>query len=335
MNFKSIGKIVKNSAKYAGAFISKNSPTILTIIGATGIVTAAVIACKSTVKKNDILEPINDEIVNEKELYESDNEHSEEEAKLYRKTIFDLYLKKGKEIVKLYAPSVIIGVASIGCFCASNHILNKRYSACIAACTTTERLFSDYRKRVVEDLGKEADKKYRYGIKTVEEEVPVLDKKGNPKLDKDGNPKTEKKTTKYVDRNKIDYDFSALFDEITTKQWDPNYEYNLYYLRNMQQHANELLKSRGYLFLNEIKQLLGLKIDEAGQDVGWIYIKDNPNGDNYVDFGLDEVVVINQITGYTSTPAEHMSPENNAVLLTFNCDGYIKDKIVMAQKIYD
>lgn len=337
MNLKAIGKTFSSTARYAGAAISKHGPAILTALGSIGVVTATVMACKATLKKDEAITEVKEAIDESREIFEEqiNDENAtvrEDVIKAYRKNIFDLYVKKGVILVKLYAPSILVGIASLSCFYTSKHIMNKRYSACLAACTTTERLFSDYRKRVIEDLGEEADNKYRYGIRTVEEDVPVLDKKGNPKLDKDGKPKTEKKVTKHVDRDVIEYDYSALFDEITTKQWDSNYEYNLHYLRQMQEWADERLKSRGYLFLNEVKQLLGLKVDEAGQDVGWVFMKDNPIGDNRVDFGLEEVVVHNGMEGRAM---DFMCEENNAILLKFNCDGYIKDKLMMVQKVYD
>lgn len=337
MKLNTIGKTFSNAARYAGLAVSKHGPAILTAIGSVGVVTAAVMACKATLKKDEAVAEVKEAINESKEIFE--NEINDENAtvgedfiKAYRKNIFDLYVKKGVILAKLYGPSILVGIASLSCFYTSKHVMNKRYSACLAACSTTERLFSDYRKRVVEELGEEADTKYRYGVRTVEEEIPVLDKKGNPKLDKDGKPKTETKVTKHIDRDVIDYDYSALFDEISTKQWDTNYEYNLSYLRQMEQYANERLMSRGYLFLNEVKQMLGLKIDEAGQDVGWVFIKNNPIGDNRVDFGLDEVIVHNGITGRAM---DFMCDENNAILLKFNCDGYIRDKILKAQMIYD
>ena len=43
---------------------------------------------------------------------------------------------------------------------------------------------------------------------------------------------------------------------------------------------------RGHLFLNELREMLGLGKTQAGNVVGWIYDEKNPVGDNYVDFGI-------------------------------------------------
>lgn len=97
--------------------------------------------------------------------------------------------------------------------------------------------------------------------------------------------------------------------------WTKNAETNVMFLREQQNYANELLKSKGHLFLNEVYELLGIPRTEAGTIVGWIYNEENPNGDNYVDFGLYNLCndgQINFINGY-----------NNTVLLDFNVDGNI------------
>jgi len=60
--------------------------------------------------------------------------------------------------------------------------------------------------------------------------------------------------------------------------------YNWMFLRHQQNWANDILRARGHLFLNEIYTMLGLPRTEIGAVVGWVY-KD-PN--SYVDFGCWE-----------------------------------------------
>ena len=91
------------------------------------------------------------------------------------------------------------------------------------------------------------------------------------------------------------------------------------YLRKQQDYANDLLKSRGYLFLNEVYEMLGIQRTPAGQVVGWIYDEKNPNGDNYIDFGIYDVTDERKrafVNGF----------ERN-ILLDFNVDGVIYDMI--------
>lgn len=45
------------------------------------------------------------------------------------------------------------------------------------------------------------------------------------------------------------------------------------FLRRQQDYANEMLKARGHLFLNEVYDLLDIPRSKAGQVVGWVYDK--------------------------------------------------------------
>lgn len=126
--------------------------------------------------------------------------------------------------------------------------------------------------------------------------------------------------------------YARFFDE-TSPYWNKNSglrendgpEMNLFFLLAMQDRANVILKSRynketgeaGYLFLNEVYDILGLPKSKAGQIVGWVYDKENPIGDNYVDFGIYK----------TEKNAKFVNGFENSILLDFNVDGPIIDKI--------
>ena len=77
----------------------------------------------------------------------------------------------------------------------------------------------------------------------------------------------------------------------------------------IQNQANMILKVRGYIFLNEVYEMLGIPKSAAGQIVGWTYREEMPRGDNYVDFGID------------------MYRCEDEVILDFNVDGMILDVI--------
>ena len=337
MDFSNVTKTIRQTGRYVGIKIWKYSPTILAIGGTASIITAGVMACKATLKLDDTLKKVNDDISQVREnheiaLKETDVENSDEYLeKFYRKELVRSYANAGWAMTKLYGPSVLMCAAGVVCIFGSKKIMDDRYSSLLAACTTTERLFADYRKRVKEDLGDEADQKYRFGLKTEEIEVPELNKKGEPKLNKDGTAKTKKEKKTILLRDIPDSDFARVFEECTSREWDNNFEVNELSLLQKQTWANHLLKSRGYLFLNEVYDMLGFPVTPAGQDVGWIFVKDNPNGDNVVDFGLYKAYK----PGSKTTRLEAMSNENNAIVLDFNIDGYIKDKLFEAQYIYD
>lgn len=340
MNFntlvKTTAKTLTNVGKYTKIKLWKYSPTILAVVGTGGVITAGVMACKATLKLEDTVAEANDDIQTVKESFEVANEHPDDDGskeyieKQYRKDLFKAYANMCGAIAKLYGPSVLVCMSSVACIFGSKKIMDDRYSACLAACTTTERLFAKYRKNVIDDLGEEADRKYRFGTQTHVVETPVLDKKGNQKTDKNGNPKVNRELVEAVDKNNLIGDYARIFDEVSSKEWDSDYEYNLHNLILRQKYADDMLKSRGYLFLNEVYQMLGFPVTPSGQDVGWIYERNNPIGDNYVDFGMNKVYAEDGLSAM-----DRMSPQNNAILLNFNVDGYIKDRLFKAQNIFD
>ena len=88
------------------------------------------------------------------------------------------------------------------------------------------------------------------------------------------------------------------------------------FLRTQQNYANDLLKARGHLFLNEVYSMLGIPHTSAGAIVWWTI---GAGGDNYVDFGIftrDSQVVREFVNGY-----------ERSILLDFNVDGVIWDMI--------
>lgn len=98
--------------------------------------------------------------------------------------------------------------------------------------------------------------------------------------------------------------------------WTKNSEYNLAFLTIQQNYANEFLRAKGHLFLNDVYKMLGIKETTVGQVVGWIYNEENTIGDNFVDFGLTNTYNADFINGNT--------PD---ALLDFNVDGWILDRI--------
>ena len=125
----------------------------------------------------------------------------------------------------------------------------------------------------------------------------------------------EVKSVKVVTPKKVDdgtfSEYGRIFDE-RNPNWMKDPEYNNIFIRQQQAYANDLLKFRGYLFLNEVYDMLGFPRSKAGQCVGWVYDEKNPVGDNYVDFNLLMKCNHNFINGYEKSP-----------LLDFNVDGCI------------
>ena len=299
-------KLVRSFHKCEFA-VKKHSPEILAAVGVVGVVTGAVMACKATTKLSEVLEETKESIDKIKEVEQDpkyEDRYSEEDAK---KDLAIVYVQSGVKIVKLYLPALVVGGASLGCLLASNNILRKRNAAISAAYMTVDKSFKEYRKRVVDRFGEEVEKEIRYGIKAQQIEETVVDENGNET--------TVVSEVKAVDPN-LYSDYARFFDE-SCAAWQNDPEYNLMFLKAQQQYANDLLKARGRLFLNEVYRMLGIDETKAGQVVGWVYDAECPVGDNFVDFGIYDMRkerVRAFVNGY----------EPN-ILLDFNVDGNIWD----------
>ena len=307
MNMSNIVNSATKTFHRVGFQIKKHSPEILLVTGITGIVTSAVMACKATTKVDAIIEESKKSIDMIHEGMEAGNicdvEYTEEDGK---KDLAIVYIQTGVKFAKLYGPSVLLGLTSIGCILASNNIIHKRNVALSAAYTAIDRSFKGYRSRVIERFGESMDRELRYNIKTQEVKETVVD-------EETGKKKTVKSTVSIVDPNTYS-DYARFFDEYCAG-WTKDAEYNLMFLRQQQNYANELLKSRGHLFLNEVYDMLGIDRTKAGNIVGWVYDEKHPVGDNFVDFGI--YVLDNE------KARDFVNGRERSILLDFNVDGDI------------
>lgn len=310
MKVKEIINSVSYNAHRIGFKIKKASPEIMVVAGVVGVVTSTVMACKATTKVNDILEETRKQVDDVHNVLDSDviteEEYNNDDAK---KDLAIIYTQAGVKLIKLYAPSVIVGALSITGILASHKILKKRNVALTAAYATIDRSFKEYRGRVVERFGKELDRELRYNIKAQEIEEKTVDK--------DGNETIEKKTISVVDPNMYS-DYARIFDN-GSMGWTKDPEYNLMFLKLQQNQANDRLRAQGYLFLNDVYDMLGIPRTKAGQIVGWVYDEENPVGDNFVDFGIYDI--------YNEKACDFVNGRERSIVLDFNVDGNILDMI--------
>ena len=292
-----------------GLKIKKHSPEILLATGTVGIVASTVMACKATLKVEEIVDEAKEKIDTIHQVSADPamtEKYSEEDGK---KDLAIVYTQTAVKFIKLYGPSVTIGVASLACMIGSNHILNKRNAALAAAYAAVDKSFKEYRGRVIERFGKQMDRELRYNIKAQEIEETTVDANGKETV--------TKKTVDVMDPNSYSQ-YAIVFDD-SNEGWDPDPERSKYFLIQQQNWANERLKSRGHLFLNEVYDMLGAKRTKAGAQVGWVYDEKNCEGDNFVDFGIFD----------TNSPnaRDFVNGIEKVIVLDFNVDGYILDMI--------
>lgn len=289
-----------------GFQLKKHSPEILVVAGVVGGVTSAVMACKATTKAGDIIEDTKSQLDIIHKGMEDGNirgvEYTKEDG---TKDLAIVYTQTAVKFIKLYGPAVALGTVSIVSILAGHNITRKRNLALTAAYATIDNSFKQYRNRVIERFGEELDRELKYDVKTKEVEETVVNE--------DGTESTVKTTVNVIDPNTIS-DYSRIFDECNPS-WSKSPEHNLVFLKQQQNYANDLLKSRGHLFLNEVYDMLGFPRTQAGQIVGWVYDDVNPVGDNFVDFGiynLDSERARAFVNGY-----------ERSILLDFNVDGNV------------
>lgn len=288
--------------------VKKHSPEILMVAGIAGTIVGTVLACKATTKVSEIIEEKNKNIEDVHTCLEDNTkEYTEEDSK---KDLTIIYAQTGVKLFKLYAPAIGVMALSFASIIAGHKVLKKRNIAIAAAYAAIDKGFKQYRKNVIEEFGEGVDQQMRFGLKSKEIK----------KKDKDG--KTVKETEYYIDPegNPLDNisEYARFFDA-ASENFAKDPEYNMMFLRRQQDYANEMLKSRGHLFLNEVYDLLDIPRSKAGQVVGWVYDKNgNTKGDNYVDFGL--------YRNDQGTRRFVNGLEYN-ILLDFNVDGVIYDLI--------
>ena len=288
--------------------VKKHSPEILMVAGIAGTIVGTVLACKATTKVSEIIEEKNKNIEDVHTCLEDNTkEYTEEDSK---KDLTIIYAQTGVKLFKLYAPAIGVMALSFASIITGHKVLKKRNIAIAAAYAAIDKGFKQYRKNVIKEFGEGVDQQMRFGLKSKEIK----------KKDKDG--KTVKETEYYIDpdANPLDNisEYARFFDA-SSENFAKDPEYNMMFLRRQQDYANEMLKSRGHLFLNEVYDLLDIPRSKAGQVVGWVYDKNgNTKGDNYVDFGL--------YRNDQGTRRFVNGLEYN-ILLDFNVDGVIYDII--------
>lgn len=304
---KFIPDAVGRKIAYQSLITKKHSPTILLGTGIASLVGSTLLACRATLKLEGVLDQIeNDKLSAEgaKGLVDSGavegTSYSDSE---YKRDVAVISISGVGNVAKLYVPSVVLGGVGILCLTKSHKIMQDRNVALTAAYVAVDKAFTAYRERVVDRFGEEIDRDLRYD----NEEVDIIDEQ------------TGKVISNYRATHGEQGLYARWFDAESSKNFTspPDSEWNLVFLRQQQNFANDLLRMRGHLMLNDVYTQLGLSHTSAGSVVGWVFDRDNPHGDNYIDFGCWD-----QMDG---SLRDFNNGRDGAILLDFNVDGSIWD----------
>lgn len=315
---------IKAFARVAKQTIVKHSPEILMVTGGITFVTTVVLACKETVKEEEIL------IDHQFALDDLNVMHEEKELddKAYKKSKFNAYKYVAVQTTKNYAPAIIVGGISLSCFFGAFGIMRKRYATLALAYGALEESFRKYRQRVIESRGADEDLYYLTGAKP--KEITVKNEDGTK----------EKKKQIVLADGQIASPYAFKFskyneDGSRNNQWSPEPQSNLSYILGQQDWLNHQLycrcvfdddhrvKIRGSVMLNEVRDLLGEVSIPAGSIVGWRFGNGEPGANGFIDF---------RITEATEPDPDDPSVQIPVVIINPNCDGMIYDLLGEVEK---
>lgn len=280
-----------------GALLAqKSSPGLLFGAGIVGVGVSTVLACRATLKMDEVLSEAKGKVDLANTLQHDDYSDFDRKRDLHV-----IRVQTSIKIVRLYSPAIIVGGLSIAALTRSHNILTKRNAALTAAYAALERGFNEYRQRVISKYGEEEDRNLRYGTR----EVAVIDPE----------TKEKKMITRVAPGEPSIY---ARFFDRNSGSWSKEPEYNLIFLKAQQNWANDLLHARGHVFLNDVYDMLGLERSSAGSVVGWLLTR-NGSTDNFISFGVFE--------GKTDKARDFVNGFEGSILLDFNVDGVIYDKL--------
>lgn len=294
MNLQFVTRAV-GAAKLA---LKAKAPTIMIVSGVVSMGAGTVIACKQTLKVEEVMEK-----------HVPDLEKIEEGSRLkldsYGPPVaqgdrLKVYTRIAIDGTKLYAVPIALWVGGAGLVFGGHKIMLKRNSTLAIGLSTLKAAFDRYRGNVRDEFGNEADQAMLTGYNTRE----IID------------PETGAVTTVNVrdwDDTGVD-PYNRVFEQGASASWQNDLGVNKMFIAQQQRFAQQLLGQRGYLYLSDVYQALGFAESDISRVVGW-KVKRLPDGSKdipFVDFGLDRPM-----------PDDWKYSQEKAIYLDFNCQGPI------------
>lgn len=285
-------------------------PAIVTIVSVGGIAYGVYKMCKASTKLNEAMEPHRKM---EESIVDSHNKDVIDDAE-FKKKIGMVKIEQAKDIAKLYAPGFLLVASSTLGFLFSNRELGKRVVNAQNMALQYHDSYQKLKQNVQNAIGKKATQAVEHqinsGVKTVEDEVT------GKKIEKDFRYMT-------VDGDMISASIYSVFFNNTCNGFDEDSRKNNYeYLKSLEHDMNNRLRRKGYLWLSDVYNALGIVPDnynEAIKNSGWIdpngkfgYLIKDTNGickyEDKIDFCLNDI----ELHKYDNN-------EDPIWLLDFNC----------------
>lgn len=194
-------------------------------IGAGGVVATSYLTAKASYRAS--------EVIHEKE----DKDGTPFDAK-------ERFKERTKLVWKLYVPPVASGAITIVCIVASQKTAGRRTSAAIAAYSITEKAFSEYKEKVIEEIGSGKEQKLR-------------DKIAQDKVD--ANPPKSKEVVIVAGGH-------VLFQESLTGRY---LRTDMESMNRAVNEFNHLVNNHILVALSEFYDLIGLEPTSQCAEIGW------------------------------------------------------------------
>ena len=229
------------NAEQVGYFIKRNMPTILSIGAAVGVVVSNILTNKASIKATLKVDDV--------------------EKKKHRELTF---IEEVKVVAPIYAPSIVVGAATIGCIFGSNFLNKRQLVALAGAMSLLQANFKRYREEVVHEVGEEK-----------EEEIWKAVKEPTTKT-------ISEQESKFIDTTGLIFFIDSLTDEgfYTDKSTVESAILKL--------NRKLTLSKNHTVTLNEFRHDLELHPTNFGNIVGWskIDMDENDKVDDWVDIQL-------------------------------------------------
>lgn len=213
--------------KNAGVLMKHNSPAILTGVAAVGTLTTAILAAKAGYKAADLI----------REYEQSRDDH-----------INGRYQTTAKEKLQiawpLFMPAIGVGAITLSCVVSANHVHGKRAAALAGAYSLSEKAFTEYRDKVVEQIGSTKETKVRDAV-------------AQDQTSQDGN-----KITEIVIEEGKDW---VCYETLSGRYFTTTVEK----INQARNHFNKKLLDQMYGSLNDFWDELGLESTTMGDELGW------------------------------------------------------------------
>lgn len=250
----------------------KNAPTILAVMGAVGTVAAVCMSSDAALKATQAIEEA------EREAKGDDYELYSESKKLAKKGYKETAIVKQLDIsednidviksplskadrvwiyAKAYGPTAIMTAASVLCIFGSNHINKKRIASLAGAYLMSETALKEYKEKAKEVVG----------AKKAQE---ISDELIQDKIDKNPpNPNQVANTDTPAMTNIVD--LSLWYDRVSDRYFYSSADR----IRKAETQAQKMLEKNGFVSVNDVYAILGLREVALGAEVGWDKKKNN------------------------------------------------------------